>query len=196
MVELLLGCKSTDYLESNQNNPLVQVFWQLNLFLTAKKLNNMALKIGDNAPSFALFSTEKQQVTLEEYRGKNVVLLFFPMAFTGVCTQEMCSMRDSIADYQGLNAEVLAVSVDSLFTLAKFKEEQNLNFPLLSDFNKEASTAYDAIYEEFVFGMKGVSRRAAFVIDGNGILRYAEVLESAGNLPNFEAVKATLATLN
>jgi len=156
----------------------------------------MALKIGDNAPSFALFSTEKQQVTLEEYRGKNVVLLFFPMAFTGVCTQEMCSMRDSIADYQGLNAEVLAVSVDSLFTLAKFKEEQNLNFPLLSDFNKEASTAYDAIYEEFVFGMKGVSRRAAFVIDGNGILRYAEVLESAGNLPNFEAVKATLATLN
>jgi peroxiredoxin len=160
------------------------------------KLTHMALQIGDAAPSFSLFSTDKEQVSLENYRGKNVVLLFFPLAFTGVCTQELCSMRDSIADYEGLRAQILAVSVDSIFSLGRFKEEQRLNFPLLSDFNKEVSAAYDAVYEEFVFGMKGVSRRAAFVIDGNGIVQYAEVLESAGDLPNFEAVKAALATLN
>lgn len=156
----------------------------------------MALNIGDSAPSFALYSSEKELVNLEDYRGKKVVLLFFPMSFTGVCTQELCSMRDSIADYEGLDAQVLAVSVDSIFTLAKFKEEQKLNFPLLSDFNKDASAAYGALYDEFVFSMKGVSRRAAFVIDGEGVVRYAEVLESAGDLPNFEAVKATLAALN
>lgn len=156
----------------------------------------MALKPGDTAPNFTLYSSDKQPVSLENYRGKNVVLLFFPMAFTGVCTQELCSMRDSIADYEGLNASVLAVSVDSPFTLDKFKSDQKLNFPLLSDFNKEAAAAYGALYEEFVFGLKGVAKRSAFVIDKEGFIRYAEVLESAGNLPNFEAVKNALASLN
>ncbi len=156
----------------------------------------MAVKVGDTAPSFTLYSSDKQPVSLENYRGKNVVLLFFPMAFTGVCTQEMCSMRDSIADYEKLDAQVLAVSVDSPFTLDKFKSDQKLNFPLLSDFNKEVSAAYGALYEEFVFGLKGVSKRSAFVLDKDGIVRYAEILDSAGNLPNFEAVKAALAQLN
>ena len=156
----------------------------------------MSLKIGDVAPLFTLYSSDKQPVSLENYRGKNVVLLFFPMAFTGVCTTELCSMRDSIADYAGLDAEILAISVDSPFTLDKFKQDQQLNFPLLSDFNKEASAAYGSIYEEFVFGLKGVSKRSAFVVDKEGAIRYAEVLESAGNLPNFEAVKAALAELN
>lgn len=156
----------------------------------------MSVKVGEKAPVFTLFSSEKEQVTLENYKGKNVVLLFFPMAFTSVCTAELCNMRDDLSYYGGLNAEVLGVSVDSPFTLKKFKDEQNLNFPLLSDFNKEVSRAYGALYEEFVMGLKGVSKRSAFVIDKDGTVRYAEVLESAGDLPNFGAIKQTLSQLN
>ena len=155
----------------------------------------MALQIGDKAPSFQLFNTDKQSIFLDDYAGKNVVILFFPLAFTGVCTAELCSMRDDIDAYKNIEAHVVGISVDSLFTLEKFKAEQNLNFPLLSDFNKEVATAYGAIYDEFVFGMKGVAKRSAFVVDGNGIIQYAEVLASAGDLPNFEAIKATLKSL-
>ncbi|MCP9762401.1 redoxin domain-containing protein [Lacihabitans soyangensis] len=153
----------------------------------------MTLKIGDVAPDFTLISTEKTPVSLSDYKGKKVVVLFFPMAFTGVCTTELCSLRDDIATYSSLNAEILAISVDSPFTLGKFKEDQKLPFPLLSDFNKTASTAYGAIYEEFVLGLKGVSKRSAFVVNADGTLAYAEVLESAGDLPNFDNVKAALA---
>ncbi|WP_375447919.1 redoxin domain-containing protein [uncultured Fibrella sp.] len=152
----------------------------------------MALSIGQPAPAFTLFSSENKPVSLSDYAGKNVVLLFFPMAFTSVCTAELCEMRDNLHVYTNLNAEILAVSVDSPFTLAKFKEEQNLPFPLLSDFNKEVSEAYDALYENFVMNMKGVSKRAAFVIDETGQIKYAEVLENAGNVPDFNAVKASL----
>ncbi|MCB0633626.1 MAG: peroxiredoxin [Saprospiraceae bacterium] len=153
----------------------------------------MALQIGEQAPDFMLISSDKEQVYLSDYKGKNVVLLFFPMAFTGVCTTELCSMRDNIADYEGLDAQILAVSVDSPFTLAKFKEDQRLNFPLLSDFNKSASQDYGAYYQKFALGLEGVSKRSAFVIDKEGKVRYAEVLDNAGELPNFEAVKASLA---
>lgn len=156
----------------------------------------MSVKVGEKAPSFKLYSSDKQEVALENYRSQNVVLLFFPMAFSSICTEELCSMRDNIADYEDLNAQVLAISVDSPFTLDKFKADQKLNFPLLSDFNKEVATAYGALYSEFVMGLKGVARRSAFVIDKEGVLQYAEVLESAGSLPNFEAVKATLSSLN
>ncbi len=156
----------------------------------------MALNVGDKAPNFKLFSSEKKEVSLEDFSGENLVVLFFPLAFTGVCTKELCNMRDNIADYDKLNTKVVAISVDSLFSLEKFKAEQKLNFPLLSDFNKTTSKDYDSIYEDFVLGMRGVSRRSAFVVDKKGIIRYAEVLESAGDLPNFEAVKETLAKLN
>lgn len=152
----------------------------------------MAVQVGDKAPTFTLISSDNAPMSLDSHRGNNVVLLFFPMAFTGVCTTELCNMRDDIAYYQGLDADIIAVSVDSPFTLNKFKEEQKLNFPLLSDFNKEVSQNYDAFYEEFVLGLKGVSKRAAFVIDKEGTVRYAEVLDNAGELPNFEAIKATL----
>jgi glutaredoxin-dependent peroxiredoxin len=151
------------------------------------------LKPGDKAPDFTLRNSEKELVSLKQYRGQNVVLLFFPMAFTGVCTKELCDMRDSIADYARLDAQVLAVSVDSVFTLGKWKEEQKFNFPLLSDFNKTVSKKYDSLYKDFVFEMKGVSKRSAFVIDKEGIIQYAEVLENAGEVPNFEAVKKALA---
>ncbi len=156
----------------------------------------MAIQTGDKAPSFTLFDTEKNEKSLSDFSGQNVVLLFFPAAFTSVCTKELCNTRDDLAYYQGLNAQVLGVSVDSVFTLAKFKEEQSLNFPLLSDFNKEAARAYNAIYEDWIMGMKGVAKRSAFVIDKNGVVRYAEVLESAGDLPNFAVIKETLSGLN
>lgn len=156
----------------------------------------MTLQTGDKAPAFKLFSSDKQEVSLADYRGKNVVLLFFPLAFTSVCTTELCVMRDNIGMYDRLNAQVLAISVDSPQTLNKFKIDQGFNFPLLSDFNKEVSRAYGSLYELFTLGMKGVSKRSAFVIDKEGTVRYAEVLEKAGEMPNFEAVKETLGSLN
>jgi peroxiredoxin len=155
----------------------------------------MAITIGQAAPEFSLFDTEKTKIALADQKGSNVVLLFFPLAFTGVCTTELCNIRDNIAAYNSTNAKVFGISVDSLFTLGKFKEEQHLNFPLLSDFNKEVAAAYGALYENFVLDMKGVAKRSAFVIDKEGIVRYAEVLESAGDLPNFSAIQATLQAL-
>ena len=155
----------------------------------------MAINVGDKAPDFTLVSTDKSEVSLSAHQGKNVVLLFFPLAFTGVCTTELCTMRDDISTYENLDADILAISVDSPFALGKFKAEQNLNFPLLSDFNKEVSQNYGALYEEFVLNMKGVSKRSAFVIDKEGVVKYAEVLENAGELPNFSAVKETLEAL-
>ena len=95
-----------------------------------------------------------------------------------------------------MEAKIFAISVDSLQTLARFKQDQQLNFTLLSDFNKEASRAYGSIYEEFGFNMKGVSKRSAFVIDGEGIIRYAEVLENAGEQPDFNQIRAVLEGLH
>jgi len=152
-----------------------------------KKLS-MAIQPGQPAPQFTLFSSDKKEVSLADFKGKKVVLHFFPMAFTGVCTTQLCTMRDSFGYYDGLNAQILGISVDSPFTLAKFKEENNYQFPLLSDFNKEVSVAYDAIYEVFALGLKGVSKRAAFVIDEEQNVIYAEVLENAKDLPDFNAI--------
>ena len=156
----------------------------------------MALKVGDKAPAFKLYVSDKTEVSLDDFKGKKVVLLFFPLAYTGVCTNEMCSTSEDLDKYKALDAEVLGISVDSFATLARFKQDYKINFPLLSDFNKEVARAYDALYEEFVLGMKGVARRSAFVIDREGVIRYAEVLESAGDLPNFEAIKQTLSEID
>jgi peroxiredoxin len=156
----------------------------------------MPVSIGQPAPHFSLFNSEKQETDLSNLKGENVVLLFFPLAFTSVCTTELCSIRDNIAFYNGVNAKVFGISVDSVHSLAKFKDEQHLNFSLLSDFNKEVSTAYGSIYEKFGFGMRGVSKRSAFVIDREGIIRYAEVLENAGLVPDFKKIKETLEGLS
>lgn len=155
----------------------------------------MAITKGMQAPDFTLRNTEKQKITLNELKGKNVVLLFFPLAFTSVCTAELCNVRDNLSLYNNTNAVVFGISVDSLYTLGKFKEEQHLNFDLLSDFNKEVSAAYDAIYETFSNDMRGVSKRAAFVIDKDGVVQYAEVLENAGEQPDFSAIQKTLEAL-
>ena len=156
----------------------------------------MSIAIGQTAPDFTLYDSEKNKVTLSELKGQPVLLLFFPLAFTSVCTKELCSVRDNIGLYTTVNAKVFGISVDALQTLAMFKEDQHLNFTLLSDFNKEASRAYGSIYELFGFNMKGVSKRSAFVIDKDGIVRYAEVLENAGEVPDFEKIQDCLNSLN
>jgi glutaredoxin-dependent peroxiredoxin len=155
----------------------------------------MAIQTGQQAPDFTLFDTDKQAVSLSGLRGKNVVLVFFPLAFTSTCTEELCNLRDHISIYNDLDAEVLGISVDALYSLKKFKEEQQLNFRLISDFNKEVSTAYDTIYAQFGFGMKGVSKRSVFVIDKEGVVRHSEVLENASEIPDFDRVLDTLRSL-
>jgi len=137
----------------------------------------MSLTIGQPAPQFTLSSSELKSVSLADYKGKKVIIHFF----------QLCTMRDNFGYYDGLNAVILGISVDSPFTLAKFKEENHYQFQLLSDFNKEVSTAYGAIYDTF-FGMKGIAKRAAFVVDEEQNIAYAEVLEDASNLPDFEAI--------
>src|SRR5580658_4768266 len=154
------------------------------------------IHIDQPAPNFTLFNSDKQKVSLSDFAGQNVLILFFPQAFTGTCTKELCSTRDNIAVYNQANAQVLGISVDSLFTLAKYKEDQHLNFPLLSDFNKTTSAAYGSLYDNFVFDMHGVSKRSAFVLDKEGVVRYAEVLEAATDLPDFTAIQKTLSELN
>lgn len=155
----------------------------------------MALQKGDKAPSFTLFNSDKKQVSLEDFKGKNLIIHFFPAAFTGVCTAQLCTMRDDIEYYTKLNAAVVGISIDTVFSLGKFKAEQNYTFDLLSDFNKKTIQDYDVYFENFVFGMTGVAKRAAFVIDSEGIIQYAEILDNPGNLPDFLGIKASLESL-
>ena len=156
----------------------------------------MKIEIGDTAPGFALYDTTRTKISLSDLRGNNVLLLFFPQAFTRVCTKELCSVRDNMNQYDQLKATVFGISVDSVYTLAKYREDQHLNFSLLSDFNKEVSSAYGSLYETWALGMKGVSKRAAFVIDKNGIVRYAEVLENASEEPNYQLIENVLKDLD
>jgi peroxiredoxin len=145
--------------------------------------------VGNQAPDFTLLDTAEQQVSLGAQKGKNVVLLFFPKAFTSVCTEELCSVRDNLSQYESLNARVFGISVDPTDILASYKAEQNYNFPLLSDSSKEVSRAYSSLYDA------GVSKRSAFVIDREGIVRYAEVLEDGFQQPDFNAINKTLIAL-
>lgn len=157
----------------------------------------MSIQVGQKAPDFTLYSSSKEKISLADFSGKKkVLILFFPQSFTGVCTTELCGVRDDIAKYQNADAEVLAISVDSIFTLAKFKELQQLNFTLLSDFNKEVSALYDTIYDSFTdMNMRGVSKRSAFIVDKSGVIQYAEILESAGDVPDFTAINEILSRL-
>lgn len=148
--------------------------------------------IGRQAPDFSLYDSDKKKISLKDYRGRRVLLLFFPQAFTSTCTKELCSTRDNITLYNQANAQVFGISVDSVYTLAKYKEGQQLNFPLLSDFNKETSASYGALYEVFNYEMRGVSKRAAFVIGRTGLVEYAEILENATHLPDFERIHRLL----
>lgn len=159
----------------------------------------MALPVGAKAPNFTLKSftpsEEAVDISLSSYRGKNVVLLFFPMAFTGVCTEEMCTMSDNFNQYRGMNAEVLGISTDGTFVQKAFAKQNNIQIPLLSDFNKEVVKQYDVYLPEFAHGMKGTSQRAVYVIDKEGTIRYAEVTKSPGDQVNFDALKNAVQSL-
>ncbi|MCH8474673.1 MAG: redoxin domain-containing protein [Opitutales bacterium] len=156
----------------------------------------MALQTGTKAPAFTLKSKNADGLAdispLDNVGSKNVVLLFFPLAFTSVCADEMCSVRDQLKEYEKLEAEVYAISVDSPFTQEVFAKEKNLNFPLLSDFNREVSKQYDVLFEDLL-GFKGVSKRAAFVINKEGTIVYATDSNDPKQLPDFEAMKKVLA---
>jgi peroxiredoxin len=154
----------------------------------------MALTAGDTAPDFTLTNTSGNTVSLEDLQKENdgdILLTFFPLAFSSVCTDELCTMRDNMKLYDSLKTTVVGVSIDSFFTLKEFKRTNNLKFPLLSDFNKEVSNSYGVLYEDY-FGMKGVSKRSAFIIGNDGIIKYAEVLEDSGKLPDFKAIQNKL----
>ena len=156
----------------------------------------MEINIGEKAPDFTLRAHDKSEVTLSQFQGKKVVLLFFPLAFTGTCTKELCSMRDNLSEYNDLDAQVLAISVDSLFVLNQYREANDYNFPLLSDFNKQTIRSYGTLHETFVLDMKGVAKRSVFVIDGSresyAIRKYSTL---PTDLPDFEKVKEVLAAI-
>jgi peroxiredoxin len=155
----------------------------------------MSIRNGDKAPEFSLYSSEKKLTSLSDFKGRNVVLLFFPLAFTSTCTKELCATRDDISIYDELGTHVLGISVDSPQSLARYKQELELTFTLLSDFNKDVIRAYDVMYEEFSLGMRGVAKRAVFLIDTEGSIRYKEVLEIARNMPDLYAVQNAIRTL-
>ena len=155
----------------------------------------MAATVGSKAPDFTLMNENREPVTLSSQKGHPVVLAFFPAAFSGVCTKELCTFRDAMAKLNSAKAQVYGISVDTFFTLAAFKKDQNLNFPLLSDFNKDVIQAYGAFNPDMI-GLKGIAKRATFVIDKDGVVRHAEVLDDARNEPNYDKVFETLSKLS
>ena len=155
----------------------------------------MATQVGESAPVFSLKNTDLEEVSLADFSGRKVVLLFVPLAFSGPCTQELCDISAGINAYDDLGAQVLGISVDSPFSLKAWAEKEGITITLLSDFNKEVSAAYGAQFEDLL-GFKGVAKRSAFVVDGAGVVRYASVSDDPKQLPDFEAIKACLQSLN
>ena len=152
----------------------------------------MSLDVGSQAPDFTLVNQDREPVTLSAMRGRPVVLAFFPAAFSSVCTKELCTFRDSLTSLNRANAQVLGISVDTFFTLKAFQEAQGLTFPLLSDFNKEVIHKY-GVFNEDMIGLKGIAKRAVFVLDGGGVVRHREVLEDARNEPDYQSALAAVA---
>ncbi|MGA9121024.1 MAG: peroxiredoxin [Bacteroidota bacterium] len=154
----------------------------------------MPLQVGQKAPDFTLVDIEKKERSLKEFLGKKIVLVFYPGAFTGVCTKEMCSFRDALANFNGMNAQVVGISVDGPFANKGFSNQNNINFPLLSDFTRTVSKQYAGLYESFS-GVSGytAAKRAVFVLDPQGITRYAWISENPGVEPPYDEVKAAVA---
>lgn len=156
----------------------------------------MSVEKGQQAPDFTLYNEQREAVQLADYRGQNVLLLFFPGAFTSVCTNELDAVSNEIGDF-GEHTAILGVSTDSPFVQNEFKKLHGFAFPLLSDHEAEVSAAYGAKYDhDFTdMGLDRIAKRAAFVIDKEGTVQYAEVLDNAGELPNFDEVKRVLGSL-
>jgi glutaredoxin-dependent peroxiredoxin len=152
----------------------------------------MSVQVGQQAPDFSLKTNKMKDFKLSDLQGKqNVVLLFVPLAFTGVCTKEFCAVRDSVNTLQNDTTQVVGISVDSPFSLDAWATKEGYNFPLLSDFNKDVSGAYGSLYESLL-GFKGVSKRSAFVVDKKGVVQYAWVSEDAGKMPELDAIRDCL----
>ena len=154
----------------------------------------MSVDVGSKAPDFTLTNDDRQPVTLSALRGRPVVLAFFPAAFSSVCTKELCTFRDSLAQLNRANAHVFGISVDTFFTLKAFRDHEKLTFPLLSDFNKQAIRDF-GVFNEDMIGLKGIARRAVFVLDKDGVVRHREVLDDARNEPDYQKVFTTLDSL-
>ena len=154
----------------------------------------MSVDVGSKAPDFTLTAQDRQPVTLSQQRGKPVVLAFFPAAFSSVCAREMCTFRDSLPRLGQATAEVYGISVDTFFTLKAFHDHEKLTFALLSDFNKQVIRDY-GVFNEDMIGLKGIARRAVFVIDKDGVVRHREVLDDARNEPDYQRVLKTVETL-
>jgi peroxiredoxin len=149
----------------------------------------MSIEIGKRAPEFKLYDADRKERSLSEFAGRKVVLAFYPGAFTGVCTKEMCSFRDSLSRFNNVDAQVIGISVDPPFANKAFAEQNKLNFPLLSDFNREVVKAYDVYHNNFL-GMNGYisAKRSVFVLDKEGVVRYKWVTENPGVEPNYDEV--------
>jgi peroxiredoxin len=155
----------------------------------------MSIEVGAKAPDFTLPNEDREPVSLsEQLKSGPVVLAFFPAAFSSTCTTEMCTFRDSAAEFNKTHAKVLGISVDSFFALKAWKDAEKLNFPLLSDFNKTAIRQYGVVNPDMI-GLKDISKRAVFVIDKTGVVRHREVLEDARNEPDYGKVKQALGAL-
>ena len=154
----------------------------------------MSVDVGSRAPDFTLTDEERRPVTLSQQRGRPVVLAFFPAAFSSVCQKELCTFRDSMAQLNQAKAQVYGISVDTFFTQKAFHDQQKLTFPLLSDFNKEVIRSY-GVFNEDMIGLKGIAKRAVFVLDKDGVVRHKEVLDDARNEPDYARVFSTLASL-
>ncbi|MBM4169515.1 MAG: redoxin domain-containing protein [Ignavibacteria bacterium] len=149
----------------------------------------MAIRVGDKAPDFTLFDTEKQSKSLKDFAGKTTVVAFFPGAFTGVCTKEMCAFRDSLARFNELKSGVVAISVDAPFSNKAFAAQNDLKFPILSDYERTVSKAYCGVHEDFA-GLKGytAAKRSIFVVDEQGTIKYAWISENPGVEPNYDEI--------
>jgi peroxiredoxin len=155
----------------------------------------MSISVGANAPAFTLVDTEKKPRSLNEFLGKKTVLAFYPGAFTGACTKEMCAFRDSLANLNALNAQVVGISVDAPFANKAFADQNRLTFPLLSDYTREVIKQYGGIQEDFA-GLKAynVAKRAVFVLDAKGMVKYAWVSENPGVEPNYQEINKALSS--
>jgi len=155
----------------------------------------MSVDVGAKAPDFTLPNQDRTPVTLsDELKKGPVVLAFFPAAFSGTCTQEMCTFRDSMSDLNRLSANVIGVSTDTFFALKAWADAQRFSFPLLSYFNKTVINAYGVVNPDMI-GLMNIAKRAVFVIDRHGVVRHREVLEDARNEPDYEKVRGALARL-
>ena len=156
----------------------------------------MAVQVGEKAPEFTLIDADRKPRSLSEFRGKNVVLAFFPGAFTGVCTKEMCALRDSMTRFNEMNAQVVAISVDSPFANKGFAAQNNLQFPLLSDFTRAVVKSYGIVLDGFA-GIEGYStaKRSVFVLDKSGVVRFVWITDNPGVEPNYDEVTKAVSSL-